>query len=79
MLTDQAGLTDEARADDDPILPYTIVFAAGEPGPARTLDDAIAAAINATAHGRSAVFIERGPEVVLGGAELRDAIAQRVW
>jgi hypothetical protein len=69
----------QTRAEIDPILPYTIVFAAGEPGPAQTLDDAIAGAITAAAHGRSAIFIERGPEVVLGGAELRDAIAQRVW
>jgi hypothetical protein len=67
------------RTEIDPILPYTIVFEAGESGPAQTLDDAIAAATTAAAHGRSAIFIERGQAVVLGGAELRDAIAQRVW
>jgi hypothetical protein len=69
----------QTRAEVDPILPYTIVFEVGEPGPAQTLDDAIDGAITATAQGRCAIFIERGPDVVLGGAELRDAIAQRVW
>jgi hypothetical protein len=62
---------------DDPTWLYAIVFDDGRRDPAQTLDDAIRRAAMAAVSGRTAVFIERGSAVILGGAELTDAIAQR--